>query len=76
MDGGHCPRLAGQTSTPARFDRPILVLCELARIELQSEDNNEVWKVHSKIRQLVQTSWGPSLVLWAKTSRSFGQILG
>ena len=44
MDGGHRPQLAGQTSTPAHFGRSTLVLCESARIELQSKDNNEVRK--------------------------------
>ena len=44
MDGEHRPRLAGQMSTPARFDRSILVLCESARTELQSKDNNKVRK--------------------------------
>ena len=44
MDGGYRPRLAGQTSTPAHFDRSILVLCELSKTELQSKDNNEVRK--------------------------------
>ena len=38
MDGGHRPRLAGQTSTPTHFDRSILVLFGSAKKVLQSKN--------------------------------------
>ena len=39
MDGERRPQLEDQRSTPARFDRSILVQCEPTRKVRQSEDN-------------------------------------